>query len=39
MVEIFIMKLIPVIETEVINITTSLKGKSVSGHDGISKKS
>jgi hypothetical protein len=39
MVEIFIMKLILIIETEVINIITSLKRKNASGHDGISKKS
>jgi hypothetical protein len=39
MVEIFVMKLIPFIETEVINIITSLKRKNASGYDGISKKS
>jgi hypothetical protein len=38
MVEIFVMKLIPVIETQVINMITSLKRKNASGHDGISKK-
>jgi hypothetical protein len=31
MVDIFVMKLIPVIETEVINIITSLKGKMLQG--------
>jgi len=39
MVEIIVMKLIRVIEAEVINIITSLKRKNASGHDGISKKS
>jgi hypothetical protein len=39
MVEIFEMKLIPVIETIVINTLTSFKRKNASGHDGISKHS